>query len=269
MPALSYAVIILFTRRSKTLSAGISILTMVACFILSIGILLEFVKRDPTQPLPNLTWTWLQVPPWNAHVGVLIDPLCINMLLVVTLVSLLVQIYSLGYMHDDERFSVYYSYLSLFSASMLLLVVANNYLQIFIGWELVGLCSYLLIGFWFFKPEAADACKKAFIVNRIGDMGFIMGVITIGMVFQTFDFAEVQKLVTQGLADHTYQTTLHRGNSPPPFLRRGGEERPVSAPCLAARRHGRSDARFRPDSCRHHGSCGCLHGCPYLYPLLG
>ncbi len=211
MPALAYAVIILFTRRSKTLSAGISILTMVACFILSIGILLEFVKRDPTQPLPNLTWTWLQVPPWNAHVGVLIDPLCINMLLVVTLVSLLVQIYSLGYMHDDERFSVYYSYLSLFSASMLLLVVANNYLQIFIGWELVGLCSYLLIGFWFFKPEAADACKKAFIVNRIGDMGFIMGVITIGMVFQTFDFAEVQKLVTQGLADHTYQTTFIAG----------------------------------------------------------
>lgn len=211
MPALAYAVIILFTRRSKAISAGISILTMAVCFVFSIGIFQELIKLDPSARTISFSWTWLQVAPWEAHVGVLIDPLSSNMLLVVTLVSLLVQIYSLGYMQDDERFSTYYSYLSLFSASMLVLVVANNYLQIFIGWELVGLCSYLLIGFWFFKPEAADACKKAFVVNRIGDMGFIMGVITIGMVFQTFDFAEVQKLVTQGLADHTYQTTFIAG----------------------------------------------------------
>jgi NADH-quinone oxidoreductase subunit L len=211
MPALAYAVIVLFTRRSKMISSGISILTMTACFILSIGVFQELIKLDPATRTISFSWAWLQIAPWVAHVGVLIDPLSANMLLVVTLVSLLVQVYSLGYMHDDERFSVYYSYLSLFSASMLLLVVANNYLQIFIGWELVGLCSYLLIGFWYFKPEAADACKKAFVVNRIGDMGFIMGVITIGMVFQTFDFAEVQKLVTQGLADHTYQTTFVAG----------------------------------------------------------
>jgi len=207
MPALAYAVIILFTRRSKALSAGLSILTMAGCFFLSVGVFLEILKWDPSQPYPNLSWVWLHVAPWEAHVGVMIDPLCANMLLVVTLVSLLVQIYSWGYMHEDERVSSYYSYLSLFSASMLVLVVANNYLQIFIGWELVGLCSYLLIGFWFFKPEAADACKKAFVVNRIGDMGFIMGVITIGMVFQTFDFAEVQKMVTDGIASGVYDPT--------------------------------------------------------------
>ncbi len=211
MPALAYAVIVLFTRRFKALSAGISILAMAACFFLSMGVFQELAKLDPSARTVSFSWTWLQIPPWEAHVGVLIDPLCANMLLVVTLVSLLVQIYSWGYMHDDERFSVYFSYLSLFSASMLLLVVANNYLQIFIGWELVGLCSYLLIGFWYFKPEAADACKKAFVVNRIGDMGFLMGVITIGMMFQTFDFAEVQKIVTQGLSDHTYSTTFIAG----------------------------------------------------------
>src|SRR5258708_31194170 len=133
------------------------------------------------------------------------------MLLVVTLISLLVQIYSWGYMHDEERFSSYYSYLSLFTASMLLLVVSNNFLQIFVCWELVGLCSYLLIGFWYFKPEAADACKKAFVVNRVGDMGFLMGVITIGMVFQTFDFAQVESLVSQGLANGTYQSGFIAG----------------------------------------------------------
>ena len=205
MPALAYAVIIFFTRRSKSLSAAISILTMAACFCLSIGVFFEITQRDPSQPLPNLTWTWLSVPPWDAHVGVLIDHLSVNMLLVVTLISLLVQIYSLGYMHEDERFSTYYSYLSLFTASMLVLVVSNNYLQIFIGWELVGLCSYLLIGFWYFKPEAANACKKAFVVNRIGDMGFLMGVITIGMMFQTFDFAKVQELLSQEIAKGTFQ----------------------------------------------------------------
>jgi NADH-quinone oxidoreductase subunit L len=205
MPALAYAVIIFFTRRSKTLSAAISILTMAACFCLSVGVFFEITQRDPSQPLPNLTWTWLSIPPWDAHVGVLIDHLSVNMLLIVTLISLLVQIYSLGYMNDDERFSTYYSYLSLFTASMLVLVVSNNYLQIFIGWELVGLCSYLLIGFWYFKPEAANACKKAFVVNRIGDMGFLMGVITIGMMFQTFDFAKVQELLSQELAKGTFQ----------------------------------------------------------------
>jgi NADH-quinone oxidoreductase subunit L len=203
LPALAYVLITIFTKRSKVLSAGISILTMAFCFTFAVGILLELLKLDPANRVVTFGTTWLQIAPWQANVGVLIDPLSTNMLLVVTFISLLVQIYSLGYMHDDERFSTYYSYLSLFTASMLLLVVSNNYLQIFVGWELVGLCSYLLIGFWYFKPEAANAAKKAFVVNRIGDMGFLMGVVTIGMVFQTFDFAQVKELVAQGLANHT------------------------------------------------------------------
>ena len=205
LPALAYAVIVVFTKRYRALSALLSIGTMGFCFALSAAICLEVMGLDPAARTISLSWTWLEIPPWSAHAGVLIDPLSVNMLLVVTLVSLLVQVYSWGYMHEDERFASYYSYLSLFTASMLLLVVSNNYLQIFVGWELVGLCSYLLIGFWYFKPEAADACKKAFVVNRVGDMGFLIGVITIGMFFQTFDFGKVQEGATQWLAAHPDQ----------------------------------------------------------------
>ncbi|HEY5039037.1 MAG TPA: NADH-quinone oxidoreductase subunit L, partial [bacterium] len=211
LPTLAFVVIVIFTRRYRVISGLLSILTMAGCFALSCGILLELLAKAPADRVISITWTWLEIQPWSANAGVLIDPLSVNMLLVVTLISLLVQIYSWGYMHEDERFSTYYSYLSLFTASMLLLVVSNNYLQIFVGWELVGLCSYLLIGFWYFKPEAANACKKAFVVNRIGDMGFLMGVITIGMMFQTFDFAQVQDLVSQGLANGTYKSSYIAG----------------------------------------------------------
>src|SRR6185295_1499919 len=195
LPALTYGVIILFTRRFRTLSGLLSVVTMAFCFALSVGIFMEYSKWDPATPLPSLSWTWLQIAPWNAQVGVLIDPLTINMLLVVTFISLLVQIYSWGYMHEDERFSTYYSYLSLFTASMLLLVVSNNYLQIFIGWELVGLCSYLLIGFWYFKPEAANAAVKAFWTTKLGDVGFLIGIVLLWRASGTFDLAELRGMV--------------------------------------------------------------------------
>ena len=211
LPALMFLVIAVFTRKFRGLSAFLSILTMAVCFGISLGILLQLLSLDPAARTITMSLTWLSIPPWEASMGILIDPLCADMLLVVTLVSLLVQIYSVGYMKEDERFSTYFSYLSLFSASMLLLVLSNNFLQLFIGWELVGLCSYLLIGFWYFKPEAANACKKAFVVNRIGDMGFLIGVVTIGMMFQTFDFAKVQDLVTTGLANGTYQASFIAG----------------------------------------------------------
>ncbi len=211
LPAFSYLFITLFTRRHRQLSAALSILSMGICFILSVGILLQLLGLDPSARVVTFSVTWLEIAPWKAQVGILIDPLGSNMLIVVTLVSLLVQIYSLGYMHDDEGFAPYYSYLSLFTASMLLLVLSTSFLQLFVGWELVGLCSYLLIGFWYHKPEAADACKKAFITNRVGDMFFLMGVITIGMKFQTFDFAQVQTLVTSGIADHSLPTLFVAG----------------------------------------------------------
>jgi NADH-quinone oxidoreductase subunit L len=112
-------------------------------------------------------------------VGYSIDNLTAAMLAMVTLVAMLIQIYSIGYMHGDERFPRFFAYLSLFCFSMLLLVLANSFLLLYAGWELVGICSYLLIGFWFERPSAADAAKKAFIVNRVGDFGFLIGVMII------------------------------------------------------------------------------------------
>src|SRR5579859_2592453 len=129
LPALSYAVIIIFTRRFKVLSALVSIFTMGACFAISLGVFFELLGRAATDRVVSLSWTWIEIAPWSAHAGVLIDPLSANMLLVVTGVSLLVQVYSWGYMHEDERVSTYFSYLSLFTASMLGLVVSNNFLQ--------------------------------------------------------------------------------------------------------------------------------------------
>ena len=112
-----------------------------------------------------------------------LDPLSGMMILVVTGVGFLIHVYSIGYMHEDPSFYRYFAYPNLFMFSMLTLVLANNYLLMFVGWEGVGLCSYLLIGFWFFKKSAADAGKKAFIVNRIGDFGFSLAML---YIFKTF-----------------------------------------------------------------------------------
>jgi len=117
------------------------------------------------------------------------------MLLVVTLVALLVQIYSLGYMHGDPGLASYYAYQSIFAGSMLGLVVANNFGQIFVFWELVGLCSYLLIGFWFGRNSAKEAAKKAFITNRVGDFGFLLGILFLQVIFGTLNFSELAAAV--------------------------------------------------------------------------
>ena len=136
-------------------------------------------------------FSWIQAGSFIANFGVHLDPLSAVMILVVTGVGLLIHIYSIGYMHGDPYYSRYFAYLNLFIFSMLILVLANNYVLLFVGWELVGLCSYLLIGFWFEKKSAADAGKKAFIVNRIGDFGFLIGIFTIFSFFGSVTFTEV------------------------------------------------------------------------------
>ena len=115
------------------------------------------------------------MPAIGANLEILWDPLSALMALVVTGVGALIHVFAIGYMHGDERFSRFFTYLNLFAASMLTLVLAGNFAMLFMGWELVGLCSYLLIGFWFTRNSAAAAAKKAFIVNRIGDFGFVIG----------------------------------------------------------------------------------------------
>ncbi len=136
-------------------------------------------------------WTALgdSMAPW--HIGFLIDKLTVTMMLVVTSVSLMVHIYTIGYMADDDGYQRFFSYISMFTFSMLMLVMSNNFLQLFFGWEAVGLVSYLLIGFWFKRPTAIYANLKAFLVNRVGDFGFLLGIGLILYAFGTLDYATV------------------------------------------------------------------------------
>ena len=134
-------------------------------------------------------WEWM--PAIGASFELLWDPLAALMTLVVTGVGTLIHIFAIGYMHGDERFHRFFTYLNLFAASMLTLVLAGNYAMLFLGWELVGLCSYLLIGFWFTRPTASTAAKKAFVVNRIGDFGFMIGLMLVFATFGTLSFGGV------------------------------------------------------------------------------
>src|SRR6187431_1547228 len=121
-------------------------------------------------------YTWLAGEGWKLQVGFLVDRLTVSMMCVVTFVSLMVHVYTIGYMADDPGYQRFFAYISLFTFSMMMLVMANNFLQLFFGWEAVGLVSYLLIGFWFTRPTAIYANLKAFLVNRVGDFGFILGI---------------------------------------------------------------------------------------------
>jgi len=159
--------------------------------LLSIGVFLE-VLGGKTQTVVSL-YRWIAVGDFSVNVSALIDPLSSVMLLVVTVVSFLIFVYSNGYMEHDAGFYRFFTWLSLFVFAMLILVMADNYLLMFVGWEGVGLCSYLLIGFWFERPEPYYAAKKAFVMNRIGDWGYTIGIITIFLVFGSMNFIDVFK----------------------------------------------------------------------------
>jgi NADH-quinone oxidoreductase subunit L len=167
-------------------------------FLVTVAIFLEFLKLpEGIHAVEKVMYTWIASGPFKVSVAFLIDPLSLIMLLVVSGVSTLIHIYSIGYMHDDEGFYRYFAYLNLFVFAMLILVSANNFLLMFVGWEGVGLCSYLLIGFWYEKQSASDAGKKAFVVNRIGDFGFLLGVFLIFWTFGSVNFSEVFPLAAK------------------------------------------------------------------------
>ncbi len=190
LPLISAIVIFFFGRWLPLRGALIGILVMGFALIQSLGLLYHCALNPGF--IKELSLTWFQFSTIKTELGFVIDGLSSLMLVIVTLVSFLVQVYSLGYMHGDPRFKRYYSYLSFFTFSMLLLVVANNFLQIFIGWELVGLASYLLIGFWFEKESAASAGRKAFITTKVGDIGFFLGIMSLFFYFKTLNFNEIQ-----------------------------------------------------------------------------
>ena len=153
--------------------------------------------------VPDINWVVIENGV-TIHLGLMVDSLTAVMLVVVTVVSLMVQIYSQGYMHGDPGYHRYFAFMSLFTFSMLGLVLANNLLFMFVFWEMVGLCSYLLIGFWFHRKSAADAAKKAFIVTRIGDFGFLAGILILFANTGTFDIAALyEKAIFGALAGTT------------------------------------------------------------------
>jgi len=193
----AFAMIVFFLRWKEMLSAGFAIAMILVAWVMSVWILIETIARNgaPYEVFFYLT-SFASI---NFEIGILVDPLTAIMLIVVTTVGSCVQIYSVGYMHNDPRFSRFFAYLSLFLFSMLGLVLANNFFMIFIFWELVGLTSYLLIGFWFEKKVAADAGKKAFITTRIGDLGFIVGLLLIGIYAGTFNYGEVFDKIGAGV----------------------------------------------------------------------
>src|SRR2546425_1306271 len=156
--------------------------------------------RLPENQLPILRdyFTWIQAGRFQAQFGFMLDHLSGLMILVVTGVGFLIHVYSAGYMQHEEGFYRYFAYLNLFVFFMLTLVLADNYLLMFVGWEGVGLCSYLLIGFYFLRKSAADAAKKAFVVNRIGDAGFLLGVMLMAVTFGTLGFHDVTEAARSG-----------------------------------------------------------------------
>lgn len=199
LPFMSFLIIALVTKRSKRLSSTISILAILISFGLAIAIGLGVIQSG-SQIVENpvmSTVNWLNIAGLKVDFGTLIDPMSAMMLFVVSLVASMVQIYSIGYMHGDEGFSRYYAFQSLFAASMLGMVLATNLLQLFIFWELVGLCSYLLIGFWFFKVSAREAAKKAFMTTRVGDFGLLLGILFLYNKFGTLDFYGTGSLSVQ------------------------------------------------------------------------
>jgi NADH-quinone oxidoreductase subunit L len=165
-------------------------------------------------------YRWLTSGDYHFEVGFLIDQLTVTMMLVVTFVALMVHIYTIGYMQDDPGYNRFFSYISLFTFSMLMLVMSNNFMQLFFGWEAVGLVSYLLIGFWYTRPTAIFANMKAFLVNRVGDFGFILGIGLILSHFGTLDYAAVF-----AKASALAETTI-------PLLGSGGEVALMSAICI-------------------------------------
>jgi NADH-quinone oxidoreductase subunit L len=205
LPLAGAAVLLLTGRRWRGWWAGwLGSATIAASFLLSVTAFLGFVQNpsDRRGGFMVHLWDWVRSGRFAAHVDLRVDPLSLVMILTVTLVGTLIHVYSIDYMRGDPRFAKFFGYMNLFVFFMLTLVLANNFLLLYLGWEGVGLCSYLLIGFWFERKAAADAAKKAFITTRIGDSAFLIGIIFIWLKFHSLDFQTVFH-AAPGLANGT------------------------------------------------------------------
>lgn len=208
-PLISAALIMFFTHKSRPLSMGLSVGAVAIGFIHSLVLFFNFHENHAFEA----NFNWIKAGDFHLEMGFLVDKLAIGMLLTVTLVSFLVQIYTHAYMDEDEGYTRFYSYLSLFTFSMLGLVISTNLFQMYFFWELVGVCSFLLIGFWWFKPSAAHACKKAFVTNRVGDAGFLIGLMLLYAFTKDFwvnglatmSFTKLQEAINYAINNNSLQ----------------------------------------------------------------
>ena len=210
-PAAGFVINGLFGKRlSKTVVGVIACGAVLISFIFAAGAVYQLIQLEGEQRSHTVKlYEWFNAGPAHIKSGevsrfsvdwaFLLDPLSAVMVLVVTGIGFLIHIYSTGYMHEEDGFYRFFAYLNLFMFSMLTLILGNNYLVMFVGWEGVGLCSYLLIGYYFHKKSAGDAAKKAFVVNRIGDWGFSIGIMLIFATFGTLEFGKVGEAVREGV----------------------------------------------------------------------
>src|SRR5665647_924288 len=187
LPMIGFLLISFNFRRLKGITAGVLASVMVLIPFL-VSLFLFFSLMNGAEAKTVELFSWISFNKLSIPFSFLVDRLSVLMLLIVTGVGFLIHVYSIGYMKEDAGFNRFFSYMNLFVFFMLLLVLGSNYLIMFIGWEGVGLCSYLLIGFWFKNQEYNNAAKKAFIMNRIGDLGFLLGMFVLYIVFKTLDF---------------------------------------------------------------------------------
>ena len=209
LPLAGAVILLFFGKRLAKLAGYLATLLVAGSFAVSLSVLSGLAELPADQRLVvRHLFGWMAAGGFNVSVDFRIDPLSVMMLLVVTGVGSLIHWYAIGYMAEDERKGRFFAYLNLFVFSMLILVLAGNFLVMYAGWELVGLCSYLLISFYFFRPSAAAAGKKAFLVTRIGDLGMFIGLFAISHIFHSLDFSTVFAAASQHPAPHYWATAI-------------------------------------------------------------
>ncbi len=208
LPALSFAILLVFGKYLPRRGDWLSIAAIAGSFVLFFPVLIDLLDKLDTPGFAGggRAWDWVSFDNFNLRLGFFVDEIAIVMVVVVSFVALMVQIYSIGYMRGDPRYGWYYTAMSLFAASMLTLVLADNLLLMYAAWEGVGFCSYLLIGFWHERRPAAEAAKKAFITTRIGDVGFLIGILLLWWKADTFDIQTLFRLAEEGHFETWYLT---------------------------------------------------------------
>ncbi len=270
VPMLAAGVIALLKQPMRKLASGLAIGSLGISLLVSLAafghVLSGWSHGNAVREVVN--FSWIQVGEAPVDLGWVLDPLAAVMLVMVTFVGLLIFIYSTGYMEHDENYTRFFCFLSLFAGAMLGVVISNSILLLFMCWELVGLTSYLLIGFWYQKPSAAAAAKKAFLTTRVGDVFFLLGIVwlfaqTGTLLFYDHGAGSMEPLALGGLLVHHSGVGTDGGGRDwaADFCGCGGEERTTSAACVAAGCDGRSDAGVGTDSRGDDGGGWCVFDC--------